>query len=79
MRRDLSDRGCLAGMEGGQSSYQFVAGLRDRVLTPDDAADVVCQVYGVSRGAARLFVRSHPAWSTGAPAGGRAGPGRSRS
>ena len=38
-------------------------GLHDRVRTPDDAADVVCQVFGVPRGAARLYVRSHPAWS----------------
>jgi hypothetical protein len=62
------NRGYLTGMERGQSSKQFVAELHDRRLSPDEAADVVCQVYGVPRGAARLYVYSHPAWASEAPA-----------
>ena len=39
-----------------------------RGLTPDDAADILCQVCCIPRGAARLYVRTHPAWSSEAPA-----------
>jgi len=70
VHRDLMDQGCLTGTERGQGSHEFVAGLRDRGLTPDDAADVVCQVFGVARGVAQLYLRSHPAWSSEPPAGG---------
>jgi hypothetical protein len=57
-------------MERGQGSKDFVAELHGRVPSADDAADVVCQVYGVPLGAARLYVRSHPAWASAAPAEG---------
>jgi hypothetical protein len=70
MHRDLMNLGYLTGTERGQNSKQFVAELHDWRLSPDDAADVVCQVYGVSRGAARLYVYSHPAWASEAPTGG---------
>jgi hypothetical protein len=29
----------------------------------DEAIEAVSQMYGVTRGAARLFVLSHPAWA----------------
>jgi hypothetical protein len=70
VHHDLIDRGYLTGMERGQSSKQFVTELHDRRLSPDDAADVVCQVYGIPRGAARLYIYSHPAWAPEAPAEG---------
>jgi hypothetical protein len=66
------NRGSLTGMERGQNSKQFVAELHDRMLSPDDAADIVCQVYGIARGAARLYVYSHPAWASEVPAKGLA-------
>jgi hypothetical protein len=63
MHRDLMDLSCLAGIERGLSSKHFVAELHDQGLTRDEAAETVSQVFGVSRGAARLFIRSHPAWA----------------
>jgi hypothetical protein len=65
MHRDRVDRQSLAGMERGLSVKTFVAGLHARGLGPDEAADVVSQAFGVHRGAARLYVRSHPAWAAG--------------
>lgn len=75
MHRDLVDRGCLAGMERGLNVMQFVAGLHERGLMPEEAADVVSQALGVGRGAARLYIRSHPAWAAEAP---DEGPGAAR-
>jgi hypothetical protein len=63
VHRDLIDRDCLTGTERKLSSKAFVAGLHRRGLTREQAADVVCQLFGVSRGAARLYVRSHPAFA----------------
>jgi hypothetical protein len=68
VHRDFMDREILTGIERGLSSKEFVAELRRRGLTPDDAADVVARVFAIPRGAARLYVRSHPAWSAEAPA-----------
>jgi hypothetical protein len=47
----------------GLCSKQFVADLRDQGIPRDDAIFAVCQVFGVPRGAAQLFVLSHPAWA----------------
>jgi len=67
VHRDLINAESLTGIERGLSSKEFVADLHRRGLTPDDAADVVSRVFAIPRGAARLYVRSHPAWSTEAP------------
>lgn len=64
MHRDLIDHERLNGMERGLSCKQFVAELHDRGLSPDQAAEAVCQLFAVHRGAARLYVRSHPAWAS---------------
>ena len=47
----------------GLCSKQFVADLRDQGIPRDDAIFAVSQMFGVPRGAARLFVLSHPAWA----------------
>jgi len=70
VHRDLMDVESLTGIERGLSSKEFVAELHRRGLRPDDAADVVSRVFAIPRGAARLYIRSHPAWSTEAPAEG---------
>jgi hypothetical protein len=68
MHGHMIERGGLDGVERGLGCKRFVSELRGRGLTTDDAADVVCQIFCVPRGAARLYVRTHPAWSTEAPA-----------
>jgi hypothetical protein len=63
MHRDnivLSD---LAGMSRGMPSKQFVTELHDRGFARDEAIEVFCRMFGVPRGAGRLFVASHPAWA----------------
>ena len=45
MHRDLIDHECLNGMERGLSCKQFVAELHDRGLSPDHAAETVCQLF----------------------------------
>jgi hypothetical protein len=62
MHRDRIERDCLADMERGLRSDVFALQLRERGATRDGAAGAISQVFGVSLGAARLFVRSHPAW-----------------
>jgi hypothetical protein len=47
----------------GLCSRQFVADLRDQGIPRDEAIVAVCRAFGVPRGAARLFVLSHPAWA----------------
>jgi hypothetical protein len=47
----------------GLCSKQFVADLRDQGVPRDEAITAVSQVFGIPRGAARLFVLSHPAWA----------------
>jgi hypothetical protein len=44
-------------------SKQFVADLRDQGVTREEAIEAVRQVFSVPRGAAQLFVQSHPAWA----------------
>ena len=47
----------------GLSSKQFFCDLHDRGVGRDDAIQVVSQMFGVPREAARLFVLAHPAWA----------------
>jgi hypothetical protein len=47
----------------GLCSKQFVAELRDQGIARDEAIEEVRRVFGIPRGAARLFVLSHPAWA----------------
>jgi hypothetical protein len=56
-------------MERGLGSKPFVAKLHDQGFTQDAAAEVVSGVFGVSRGAAEFFIRSHPAWAPESPDG----------
>jgi hypothetical protein len=44
-------------------SKQFVTDLHHRGVTREEAVEAVRQVFSVPRGAARLFVLSHPAWA----------------
>jgi len=53
----------LAGANRGMHSKQFVTELHDRGYTRDQAIEMLCLVFGVPRGAARLFIVSHPAWA----------------
>jgi hypothetical protein len=46
-------------------SKQFVTDLHDQGLPRDEVIVAVSQVFGIPRGAARLFVLSHPAWAEG--------------
>jgi hypothetical protein len=48
----------------GVCSKQFVAELHEQGVELDEAIEAVSRQFGVSRGAAWLFVRSHPAWAT---------------
>jgi len=61
MHRDHIAPDGLIGMRRGLCGDTFAAELHDRGFTPDDAAEAVGLMYGVSLGAARLFIRSHPA------------------
>lgn len=47
----------------GLCSKQFVTDLHAQGVPRDDAIVAVSQVFGVPRGAAQLFVQSHPAWA----------------
>jgi hypothetical protein len=63
MHRDnivLSD---LAGVSRGMPSKQFVTELHARGAAREEAIEMLCLMFGVPRGAARLFVASHPAWA----------------
>jgi hypothetical protein len=42
---------------------QLVTDLHRQGAARDEAIRVVSQAFGVSWGAAKLFVRSHPAWA----------------
>ena len=44
-------------------SKQFATELHDQGYTQDDAIVAVCQVFGVPRREAWLFIVSHPAWA----------------
>jgi hypothetical protein len=68
MHRDNVALKDLAGRSRKLCSKQFVTELHDQGYTRDRAIDAVCQVFGVPRRAARVFVLSHPAWAAEAPA-----------
>jgi hypothetical protein len=68
MYQGVSDRGYAAESVRGLDGKRLVTELHGRGLSPNDAADIVCQVFCIPRGAARLYVRTHPAWSPEAPA-----------
>jgi hypothetical protein len=53
----------FAGENRGTHSKQFVTELHVRGFSCDQAIEMLCLVFGVPRGAARLFVVSHPAWA----------------
>ena len=63
MHRDYDRYG--AESSRGVSSRRFVAELHEQGVGPDEAIEAVSRRFGVSHGAARLFVRSHPAWAKG--------------
>jgi hypothetical protein len=42
---------------------QFVTELHAQGVARDEAVEIICVVFGVPRGAAGLFVASHPAWT----------------
>jgi hypothetical protein len=63
MHRDKVVRRDLAGKSRKLCSKQFATELRDQGYARDAAIAAVCQVFGVSRSAARLFIISHPAWA----------------
>jgi hypothetical protein len=74
MHRDNISLRRLDGLSRGLDSKQFVTELRDGGFTRDQAIEALCQVFGVPRGAARLFVVSHPAWAAEAAAREPDGP-----
>jgi hypothetical protein len=51
------------GVSRGTHSKQFVADLHERGFARDEAIASLCLAFGISRGAAKLFVDSHPAWA----------------
>jgi hypothetical protein len=53
----------LAGANRGMHSKQFVTELHDKGFTRDQAIEMLCLVFGVPHGAAKLFIVSHPAWA----------------
>jgi hypothetical protein len=63
MHRDQIRQG--AETRRGLCSKQFVTELHDLGIAQDDAIEAVSRTFGVARGAARLFVLSHPAWIEG--------------
>ena len=62
----------------GVCSKRYVAELHAQGVGPDEAIEAVSRRFGVSPGAARLFVLSHPAWAEAAGPPERMG-GRMRS
>jgi hypothetical protein len=53
----------VAGPNDGMHSKRFVADLHDWGFTRDEAIEILCMIFDLSRGAARLFISTHPAWS----------------
>jgi hypothetical protein len=70
MHRDQMARRSLAGMPRALCCKLFVAELHDQGISPKAAAEALCQVFGISRSAARLYLRSHPSWAAGPPGEG---------
>ena len=54
----------LTGANRGVLSKQFVTELHAKGVARDEAVEMLRVVFGVPRGAASLFVASHPAWAT---------------
>src|SRR5947209_2788188 len=67
MHRDQMARRSLAGMPRALCGKLFAAELRNQDLSPEAAAETISQVFGVSRRAAQLYIRSHPSWADGPP------------
>jgi hypothetical protein len=65
MHRDQIGHG--AEMTRGLRSKQYVAELRERGVTRDEAIEAIIEMYGVPRAAAGLYVASHPAWAEDGP------------
>jgi hypothetical protein len=61
MHRDYRRYGAESGR--GVCSKQFVAELHAQGVGRDEAIEAVSRRFGVARGAAQLFVLSHPAWA----------------
>jgi hypothetical protein len=61
MHRDNCRYG--AELRRGLSSKQFVTDLHDQGVPCEEIIEAVGQVFGIPRGAAQLFVLSHPAWA----------------
>ena len=73
-----------AGVNGRMHSKRFVADMHDWGFTRDEAIEVLCMVFDLPRGAAKLFIVTHPAWlaenasdhSNGSTEGGTALPSK---
>jgi hypothetical protein len=55
--------GGLPGVRRGMHGKQFVTELHDRGFGRDESIALLRLVFGITRGAAKLFVASHPAWA----------------
>jgi len=47
---------------GVMHSKRLVADLHDWGFTCDEAVEILCMIFGLSPGAANLFIVTHPAW-----------------
>jgi len=63
MHRDRVRRRSPAGTQPRIAAELFAAELRDRGLLQDAVTEAVRRIFGVSRGAAERFIRSHPSWA----------------
>ena len=54
-----------AGASRRMQSKQFVTELHERGVGRDEAIEMLCLAFCIPRGAARLFVASHPVWAAG--------------
>ncbi len=52
-----------AEMSRGMDSKQFVTELHAEGVDRDEAIEMLCLVFSIPRGAASLFVASHPVWA----------------
>jgi hypothetical protein len=57
-----------AELSRGIDSKQLVTELHTNGFARDEAVEMLRLVFGVTRGAARLFVASHPVWAAGTAA-----------
>ena len=51
-----------AGVDGGLDSKRFVGDLHDWGFARDEAIEILCMIFDLSRGAAKLYLVTHPAW-----------------